>query len=262
MESEMTSAMSVTGSELSPATATTLMPVDAASYDSYDQQMTKSTDNYQVVAPTATVFPSWPPSYYDNPTMVTIPQQAHHHQQQAQQPHTFVQPYYGEFHPLNAASNGYYLASSEDQLKTLAVPVAQGQGYVVYQACVTAPDPACAAANATECDVNPLMKSMSLRPVLPVGYPQEVQHQFQQQQQQLEMGAYTVPVRTTMVKVQQQQQVPSAGRAAFSPPLSVPVQAAANSYVTSIRVVRTAGHKSTQRSAGSIYSIPGFNHYL
>jgi len=179
-----------------------------------------------------------------------------------------VQPYYSEFNPSLNGANGYYMAHSasaaDDQMKTLtAVPLPHGQGYVVYQACV-APPPDVISTNHVESELNPLLKNLSLRPLLPVPYS-SVLPAMDGIPQPADVNAmhsvYTVPVanvRATnpqLAKIQVSSGVsgaagtlcsggPGARPTFSSAPTPVPSATnvssslmAPNSYMTSIRVV-------------------------
>ena len=140
------------------------------SYESYDENATGKVEVYAesnaAALSSVPIYQTWPPSYYDGTSVTPTASPGPYGQT--------VQPYYSEFNPSLNSANGYYVAhpasAADDQMKTLtAVPLPHGQGYVVYQACV-APPPDALSTNHVENELNPLLKNLSLRPLLPVPY--------------------------------------------------------------------------------------------
>ncbi|XP_046652235.1 R3H domain-containing protein 2-like isoform X4 [Daphnia pulicaria] len=154
------------------------------SYESYDRPevVVKAEDNEGSSMSSVPVYPAWAQQCYESPISPTLATSY------VNQPQAYFGPEFASFHPANggAASNsqpnGYFVqgptvnssAPFDDQMKgnCVAVPVAHGHGYVLYQACLGP-----SGDNGASIDANDLysaMKNLSLRPIggiPPMSYP-------------------------------------------------------------------------------------------
>lgn len=228
-------------------------------YESYERSeaviKAEESQEQPSVVSSVPVYPNWPPQHcYESPVSPTTT--AHY----VNQPQPYFSPEFASFHPTNAAaaagpSNGYFVgpaasASFDDHMKgncSVAVPVAHGHGYVLYQACLGPPSDN----GQQSIDANDLysaMKNLSLRPiggVPPMSYPSNLADSLAHQ---VEMAAASngpymaaVPIRpANMSNGKIQATLPA--RSGSTPPAVTSAAApsaslASNAYLASIRVV-------------------------
>ena len=220
---------------------------DMEPYESYGRPEVKTEDNEASMPSAVPVYqPAWPQHQcsYESPISPTL---ANSYVNQHQQ--TYFHPEFASFTNGVAASqpNGYFVgpkstaASFDDQMKgnCVAVPVAHGHGYVLYQACLGP-----SGDNGTSMDANDLysaMKNLSLRPIggiPPMSYPLAETHQVEMAPTN---GPFitTVPIRPAPNgKIMQTpcNNLQGPPRSGSTPPTVV--TPTSNAYLASMRAVR------------------------
>lgn len=228
------------------------------SYESYDRPevVVKAEDNEGSSMSSVPVYPAWAQQCYESPISPTLATSY------VNQPQAYFGPEFASFHPANggAASNsqpnGYFVqgptvnssAPFDDQMKgnCVAVPVAHGHGYVLYQACLGP-----SGDNGASIDANDLysaMKNLSLRPIggiPPMSYPlaENLTHQVEMASTNGPFLA-TVPIRPANIS-NGKMQAPCNNlppRSGSTPPTvvtSAPTTSlTSNAYLASMRAVR------------------------
>lgn len=204
------------------------------------------------------VYPTWQQHSYESPLSPVM----------ASPYITPTQPYFGpefaSFHPAatNAGpstshhpSNGFFVspstvttASFDEHMKSncVAVPVAHGNGYVLYQACL---GPPVDIGGAMDGELYSAMKNLSLRPisgVAPMSYPSVLTdglaHPAEMSPTASFMTAVPVrPVNVTNAKMPSTLSGSLPSRSGSTPPTTVAcaptASLASNAYLASIRVV-------------------------
>lgn len=201
------------------------------------------------------VYPNWAQHCYESPISPTLAASY------VNQPQTYFGSEFASFHSANGAGaaldpqpNGYFVASTvnssasfDDQMKgnCVAVPVAHGHGYVLYQACLGS-----SGDNGAIIDANDLysaMKNLSLRPiggVPPMSYTAAMADNLTHQVEMASNGPFvtTVPIRPIPNGKMQAACNNLPPRSGSTPPTvvtSAPTASlASNPYLASVRVVR------------------------
>lgn len=229
----------------------------AESYESYDRPVVKTEESEgAAVAPVPVpVYPTWQQHSYESPLS---PVMASPYISPAQ---PYFSPEFASFHTAGNAgpstshhpTNGFFVspstvttASFDEHMKTncVAVPVAHGNGYVLYQACLGPPGDN---GGAIDGELYSAMKNLSLRPisgVAPMSYPSVLTdglaHPTEMSSTPSFMTAVPVrPVNLTNAKMPTTLSGSLPSRSGSTPPSTCAPSGsfASNAYLASIRVV-------------------------
>ncbi|XP_032780844.2 uncharacterized protein LOC116919078 isoform X2 [Daphnia magna] len=223
------------------------------SYESYDRPEVKTEAGESTAMTSVPAYSSWPQHCYETPISPTLTASY------VNQPQAYFAPEFTSFHSTNGAGaapdpqpNGYFVAptvnssaSFDDQMKAncVAVPVAHGHGYVLYQACLGP-----SGDNGTIIDANDLysaMKNLSLRPiggVPPMSYTAALTDNLAHHVELAPNGPFvaTVPIRPVPNGKMQATCSNLPPRSGSTPPTVVTsapgASLASNPYLASIRV--------------------------
>lgn len=229
----------------------------AEPYETYERQevIVKAEESNGASVTTAPLYPTWQQHSYESPLS---PVMASPYANPAQ---PYFGPEFASFHTANAAvptshhaPNGFFVspstvssASFDDHMKAncVAVPVAHGNGYVLYQACLGPP-----ADNGASIDseLYSAMKNLSLRPingVPPVSYPSVLADGLAHPTEMGSTASYmtAVPIRPVITNPKMTTTLTGSlpSRSGSTPPATVScaptATLASNPYLTSIRVV-------------------------
>ena len=180
--------------------------------ESFEERSTSQAEDCAAMPSVQMAYPTWPHNYYPQhctTAAATVPPVNPLHFGPGQ-----IQPQYFSDFPANPPAvacaqpnGGYFLGHAgtgdlaEDAMKSncVAIPVAHGQGYVLYQTCVgSSAESGINLAVDPNGDLNPMMKHLSLRPVNPTNHYPSINganhHQFELDQN----GALMTSLRPAM----------------------------------------------------------------